>query len=228
MDVLKRKWRTAVLIRSRFGWLALLRSTLLAIVQRLVEFRIARVYAMPLSPGADRSCQPGAVRFGFLAPADIDPRLPEGNGFPLSQLRAREAAGSRFFVGAERGRQCYFSMVSEGGFEIGGRYKIAFSSDREAYMGSAITTPESRGRGIYPQALGALAEALATEGKQWLYLYVETANDQSRRGVAKAGFRPIAVASVFGVGRFRLRRWHLLKEAMVRGHARQWSVHPLT
>src|SRR5262249_38635670 len=82
--------------------------------------------------------------------------------------------------------------------------------DEEAYVGNCVTAPQYRGTGIYPAGLLALARALSAEGRRWLYLFVEDENLASIRGVEKAGMKPVARCSVYGVRGSARRRFRLL------------------
>jgi L-amino acid N-acyltransferase YncA len=171
------------------------------------------------------------VRFRFVDVAEVDRNVIAQNGITESVLQSQWRRKSRFFAGiADDGSLCYFSIVDQEGFTIGQRYQIAFRSDREAYVWSCYTAPAYRGRGIYGAALRSLGCELRAEGKSLLYLYVEMENDQSAKGVRKAGFVAAAEAWVYGFRSVIRRGWRLLPgpEGLPVQYIRDWDVTPVT
>ena len=59
---------------------------------------------------------------------------------------------------------------------------------RGAYVYESFTSSAARGRGIYPFALGCIAQSLRREGIEELWVAVEEDNPASQRSVTKAGF----------------------------------------
>ena len=78
---------------------------------------------------------------------------------------------------------------------------------RGAYVYESFTSSAARGRGIYPFALGCIAQSLRREGIEELWVAVEEDNPASIRSVLKAGFE-----EAFRVG-YRRRLWRLMMAA---------------
>jgi RimJ/RimL family protein N-acetyltransferase len=77
----------------------------------------------------------------------------------------------------------------------------------EAYVHYCETSPEARGRGLYPAVLGHIARERSDLAA--LYIACESENLASRRGIEKAGFAEIAHVTVrvlFGLGFQSVRR----------------------
>jgi hypothetical protein len=225
IDTLTRKIHTARLTLRHFGVIGLLRAVGLFLVQALVVYRRATIYVLDL-----RSVQgcPDAtgVSFGYLDMGEVDRSLVAEYGINESYLRAQWECGNRFFVGADGDRQCYFCVVSTGGFTVAQRFRVSFDTAAEAYVSNCCTAATYRGRGIFPAALRALASALSREGKTALYGYVEAENDQSAAGVRKAGFVSVAEARIFRCGRLVSRRWRWLRgaESLPSHCKRTWRI----
>jgi len=225
-ESLHAKWRTARGIQRLFGWRELCRSTGLFLLERFAGYRAALVFALPTASCPDPTL-PDGLSFTFLEPDQIDRGLLAQTGWTVERLQERALQGRRFIVGIKHGRQCYFSVTNSRDFAIGGRFRVRLSERGQAYVGGCYTAADYRGQGIYPLALQSLARRLATEGKNWLFLNIEVVNVSSIRGVGKAGFRPVAKASVFRRP-FLRRTWRMLpleKDWQLCG-AREWSRVP--
>ncbi len=73
-------------------------------------------------------------------------------------------------------------------------------SDRVIY--DVFTAPNARGRGIYPGALRWLRSVLHRSGAQRCWIYADSGNSPSLRGIRKAGFASMGriIAVHFGKG----------------------------
>ena len=61
----------------------------------------------------------------------------------------------------------------------------------EAAIANCVTLPEFRGQGIYPAVVRNLLQELKKQGYRRCYMYIETDNIASQRGVSKIGFKPV-------------------------------------
>jgi ribosomal protein S18 acetylase RimI-like enzyme len=75
----------------------------------------------------------------------------------------------------------------------------------EAYIWDCATLPAWRGRGLYPALLRAIAQDLAAEGLEWVWIAARRENRPSLRGFEKAGYVPMA-----DIDYWRLWRWRRL------------------
>jgi len=200
--------KLALLVR-RFGWRESLLTVLLWGLRQAIGYRSAIVFRRDLSGTKDLVvCE--SFQWGYAEAADITPAL--WRKADIDGTTEQPPRGTRFFIGALDGKQCYLSQVSNDGFTIPGRASVIFTDAAEAYVGNCVTLDEYRGMGVYPRGLSELGSRLKQEGRRWLYLYVERENLSSIRGVQKAGFRAIARSSAI--------RW--------RGKSKQWwKVFPL-
>ncbi len=61
----------------------------------------------------------------------------------------------------------------------------------DAYVYESFTTPEARGRGVYPFALAGICGWGTEQGLRNVWVAVERGNEPSLRAITKAGFRPV-------------------------------------
>lgn len=61
----------------------------------------------------------------------------------------------------------------------------------ETAIANCVTLPEFRGQKIYPAVVRHLLQVLKEQGYGRCYMYIETGNFASQRGVAKIGFKPV-------------------------------------
>jgi hypothetical protein len=211
------RFRNLALLWRRFGWLPALEVAVLWVARQVIGYRRALVYRLdldriPLVAGCDE------IEWKFEnAAAGAGPASPVQSGGPAEQ---------RSFVGSMNGVPCYSSLVSVQGFRVPDRVAVLFDGTADAYVGDCITPPAHRGRGIYPCGLVQLAHRLRAENRRALYLFVERENLASIRSIQKAGFQPVAVCSVWNLGRVFRRRWRCLTPEMApsTGH---WTVEVL-
>jgi RimJ/RimL family protein N-acetyltransferase len=192
-----------------------------------VGYRAALVFALPTATGPAPVMPPGLI-FAFVEPERIDRMLLGETAWTMELIQKKASQGRRFFVGIQDGRQCYFSVMNCRDFVIGGRFHVRLDGNTQAYVGGCHTAASHRGQGVYPLALQCLGQRLAAEGERWLFLHIEVENESSMRGVRKAGFRPVARASVFRVLGLHRRNWRLLPvdEAWQTCGVKQWGLEP--
>jgi RimJ/RimL family protein N-acetyltransferase len=220
------KLRTVLRVRRLFGCWELCRSAGLFILEKCAGYRAALVFVLPTA-GCPYPALLEGLSFSFLEPEQIDRGLIAETDWTVEQIQEKALQGRRFFVGVKDGRQCYFSVTNSLDFTIGGRFRVQLNGRDQAYVGGGYTPANYRGQGILPLALQSLAKLLAAEGKSWLFAHIEVENLSSMRGARKAGFRPVAKASVFRCPILR-RKWRMLpldKELELCG-AREWSIVP--
>jgi len=190
-------------LASRFGWPQALTVVALWTARQTVGYRRALIYSLDLDripslPGCD------PIEWRYISRAEVSPAL-----MPPSDPRS--ADDQRYFVGMLEGEQCYASAVSDRGFHVPHRVSVTLPSPADAYVGDCFTLDTRRGRGIYPCGLTALGRALRADGKTRLYLFVERENLASIRSVVKAGFRPVAVCSVWRIAGRSRSGWQFLR-----------------
>ncbi len=76
----------------------------------------------------------------------------------------------------------------------------------DAYVYESFTSPEARGRGVYPFALAGISSWAAAGGIGRVWVAVEGGNEPSYRAITKAGFEPsYSVRYARTWGRLKLR-----------------------
>jgi RimJ/RimL family protein N-acetyltransferase len=87
------------------------------------------------------------------------------------------------------------------------RRELRWLGEPGAILGPYWTHPEDRGRGLYPRLLLASVAIAAEKGYRCVYVFADVENTASRRGIEKAGFRPMGCYQMTSVlcGMFR---WH--------------------
>jgi RimJ/RimL family protein N-acetyltransferase len=203
------RFRNLAVLGRRFGWPRTLELVILWVARQVIGYRKALIYRLdldriPVLAGCDQ------VEWGYE-------NATAGEAEPASPVQQRA------FVGNVNGVQCYSSQVSVQGFRVPDRARVLFQGTTDAYVGDCITPPAHRGRGIYPCGLVQLAHRLRAENRQALYLFIEGDNVASIRSVQKAGFRPVAVCSVWHFRHAFRRRWRFLTTP-AEVSALQWSV----
>ena len=88
----------------------------------------------------------------------------------------------------------------------------------------SLTFPPFRGKGIYPEALGILAEQFRDTGLKSVVIAVDPGNASSIKGIEKAGFKPIfRLTRKLRLGTSRLRR-----DAELGAQGRSLRTRPVT
>jgi len=190
-------------LASRFGWAQALTVMALWTARQAVGYRRAMIYCLDLDRIPSLSgCD--AIEWRYMNRAEVSSAL-----MPPGDPQGSE--DQRYFVGVLDGEQCYVSAVSAHRFRVPHRVVVTLPSPNDAYVGDCFTLDTRRGRGVYPCGLAALGRSLRTEGKTRLYLFVERENLPSIRSVLKAGFRPVAVCSVWRVAGRSRSGWQFLQ-----------------
>lgn len=132
---------------------------------------------------------PGRLRFHGRPAAD-DAGLARLNRLPLTEVRARRAAGHRPYLGYLDDQPVAYGWVATHTASIG-ELGLTFSMPaRERYLWDFATLPEWQGRGLYPRLLRDLVEREAlTADRFWIIHAPE--NQPSGAGMRKAGFQPV-------------------------------------
>jgi len=229
-SAIRHKWYSYRYILSIFGWGVFLRQVISSLLRKVSIFiGTAIVYCIDTAETSVQSPETKEIEFRFIELDEIDEmdeELASQSGLTPDMLRLNVKKGDRCFIGTKNGTKCYFSIVSYDGFTIPRRFSVSLSSE-DAYVGNCYTRISHRGLGIYPAGIRALARELAAEGKKWLYLYVDSENESSIRGVKKAGFYPVAKSSVWGLGPILRRKWYFLsidQDEHPAHEIKHWSV----
>jgi ribosomal protein S18 acetylase RimI-like enzyme len=200
--------RVANLVR-RHGLAATATVTLLWFLRRACGYRRAVIYVLDTSQARDLNCPD--IQWRYLDVFSVDSAIGQVFGIDTAEWDRILKDGSWIFTGNVEAGPCYFSEVRQRGFIVPDRLAVQFTDNAEAYVGECITLDEYRGRGIYGSALTELARALRKNGVERLFLFVESDNVPSIKGVLKAGFRPFIRCSVYLWRSRPVRRWKLVR-----------------
>jgi hypothetical protein len=117
------------------------------------------------------------------------PRLHEVWPVPLNEMKARLQRGDLCFVASVGDRLAHYSWTQFAGQheirDVGQEFTIA---PNEAWIYHCRTAAWARGRGIYPFVLVRIEKLCATRGCSSVWIYTDTENTASQRGILKAGF----------------------------------------
>ncbi len=120
---------------------------------------------------------------------------------PALKRMKQEANGARFyrrmrdsklgFVAEHNGRILHYSWVSLADeFESWSGRWVRLGAN-EAYVYDGFTSPDARGRGIYPAVLRGIETRLSEKGIRRLWIIIGRNNAPSLRAAARAGFVPV-------------------------------------
>jgi GNAT superfamily N-acetyltransferase len=113
------------------------------------------------------------ARVADLPESEVVRRLNQAHGLFLLRLDDQPAA---------------YGWSATGPAEIGG-LALAFTVPQgERYLWDFVTLPAYRGQGLYPLLLQEILRLQMSEAK-WFWIGHEPANEASRRGIIKAGFK---------------------------------------
>lgn len=103
---------------------------------------------------------------------------------------SRLGDGTACYLALDGDRLVHATWVTTRAAWIGelGRYFVP--EPGSAYVYESFTSPDVRGRGIYPAVLRHIALATGDEGVRTLWIGVGSDNGSSIRAIEKAGFRP--------------------------------------
>jgi GNAT superfamily N-acetyltransferase len=131
-------------------------------------------------------------------------------------LRGRLAAGRRCYVARVRGALAAYGWVSFGEEVIGEmRLRIRLLPG-EAYVWDCFTAPAYRRRGLYSALLQHITAELRAEGLCRVWIGADLDNIPSQKGMALAGFSPVANLYVAGTQGWRVLWTHRSENAPAR------------
>ena len=120
---------------------------------------------------------------------------------PALSAALGEGLLAEFLRRFESGRRCYAAWVGE---ELAAYGWVSFGEedvgelglrvnllDCEAYIWDCVTLPAFRQKGLFAALLGAVANALRTEGVCSIWIGANKDNAPSQRGIDRAGFRRV-------------------------------------
>jgi GNAT superfamily N-acetyltransferase len=142
------------------------------------------------------------------APAGLAPLVPAAferlgleSAGPLSRamghaapeaVRARFAAGRRCYAALVREELAAYGWVSFDEEEIGEMRLRLRLAPGEAYIWDCATAPPFRRRRLYTALLAHITRELRAEGLCRVWIGADQDNVASQRGMARAGFKPVA------------------------------------
>ena len=159
------------------------------------------IYGKGLDRAIERSDRPkdaGGIVKG--TPADLEESRRQLGAGPVPwELQCDRYDGVRdFFVYKERGAIGHISWL----YYPQDPNRILRLGEGECEVKFCLTTPDMRGRGLYPLALQAIQRHLADGGYRRCFICVKEDNLPSIRGIERAGFRrlgAVRIRKVLGV-----------------------------
>jgi GNAT superfamily N-acetyltransferase len=131
-----------------------------------------------------------AVTFAEIDPEDTAAIARAMGLASVAEPQRRFVAGSRCFAGILDGAIVAYSWLSRGQEHIGEwEHSVRLRSD-EAYIWDCATLARYRGKGVYSALLSYVITTLRREGVRRAWIGVALHNRASRKGFARAGFRP--------------------------------------
>ena len=113
-----------------------------------------------------------------------------GTDSPATFRRRLSETTDCFFVEDGDGELLHASWVTTGAAWTREIRAYVLPPPGDAYVYESFTTPEARGRGVYPFALAGICSWAVSEGVGRVWVAVESANAPSLRAITKAGFEP--------------------------------------
>jgi L-amino acid N-acyltransferase YncA len=168
-------------------------------MRRFITYRIAIVFTAPVLElsSCKKSTRIAAV-FTIETLQDVSPDI-----LKAADITSAKQSAS-LLVGRCEGTVVFVALLSRGWFTIPQRHRVCLPA-KSLYVSCCYTLPESRGRGLYGQALSTIGSFASAEGLDAIFLYVEFENEASIRSVLNAGFRPIARSWIIAAGPFARR-----------------------
>ena len=105
-------------------------------------------------------------------------------------FRRRLSSTTRCFLVEGGGMLLHASWVTTGAAWTREIRAYVVPPPGDAYVYESFTSPEARGRGVYPFALSGICSWGAAGGVERVWVAVESGNAPSLRAITKAGFRP--------------------------------------
>lgn len=156
-------------------------------------------YALDLGGERPRRELPEEVRLGRPGHDRLEGAVEMGQR--IEEVRERLSAGNDLWLAEDDGGPLFRCWIYRRRAPVlaapGGWLELP---DDTVVLEDSATTPRARGRGIAPGAWTAIADALRDEGLVHLITKVGVANEPSRKAVAKAGFREIALMRLVKTG----------------------------
>ncbi len=106
----------------------------------------------------------------------------------LAVYRERLAAGGQALLGRSDDTLVFTAWVQWHALRVDELALTWELQDSDAVVYDVVTVEAWRGRGIYPEGLRQLSVMLAERGMRSLWIYAETDNASSLRGIEKADF----------------------------------------
>jgi GNAT superfamily N-acetyltransferase len=114
-----------------------------------------------------------------------------GHGHPAEMLRRFET-GRRCYTASVEGELAAYGWVSFDDEAIGELRLRVRLQPGEAYIWDCATAPALRQRRLYSALLGYIVGELRAEGLGRVWIGADMDNVASQRGIARAGFQPVA------------------------------------
>lgn len=121
-------------------------------------------------------------------------------------------SGQHFAIIFHRGKAVHRSLVQfEGYASMEGDPRAFRLRAREAYVHYCLTAPEHRGRSVYPHALQTILRTELAGEVSRVWIACARANQNSVRGILKAGFEYKRSSVAYGAlrGRLVIRHWYV-------------------
>lgn len=124
-------------------------------------------------------------------------------GMPAVDLRARLERGDRCYYIERNGELLHFSWAQYSG----SHHLLPAGQDidierQQVCIYHCYTSPEARGRGLYPAALQRIIEESSAIGCHLAWIYTTDDNVASKRGIQKSGFVWVCTVRAIRIGRF--------------------------
>jgi hypothetical protein len=129
----------------------------------------------------------------FTTDDALQAAMRESGHWNEAELKRRQALGDVCYLALEGSRCVHYSWVTQGyrhNTEIGFE---ATPDARHPWIYNSYTSATHRGRLIYPQVLGKIAEEANQKDAHLIWIDVQDENRSSVSGVTQAGFVEVAV-----------------------------------
>jgi GNAT superfamily N-acetyltransferase len=130
--------------------------------------------------------------FAELRPDEIAQLAPAIGPGGFDTVHERLRAGRRCFVACVDGHLATYGWVSYDEERVGEMERSFRFPPCEVYVWDCSTLPQYQGQRLYSALLSYIAHRLRGEGVRRAWIGAGVANQPSTRGIANAGFRPVA------------------------------------
>jgi ribosomal protein S18 acetylase RimI-like enzyme len=150
------------------------------------------IQAYAINDGPISPLPVAGIHFAFVQSAQ-EAGLAAAMHEPYALVRARRDEGNQAVLAlTDAGRIAGYGWIRHGAIQIDDLpFRLTLPRDH-AYIWDCLTTPELRGRGIFPALLRFMLEALRREGVRHVWAGVAPGNDPSLHAFARADFRVVA------------------------------------